>query len=340
MRTPGWEHARRGLIDPSWCDDRTIAALVQYVALIEDLCTSDDASVVDYDDQGRPVLAEHVIAREQFERIKPIQARCCELARDAEAFFAATGKRPDAHALRTAALGAIGRILFFPMEREIEYLEGFRLDMNLATIDSFRLFDREQGLTGLRRRGLFFMERNLGSLRTNYPIELRSAGLELTTALLAQHRYAMELVQSDLTLRREQIPVVVVRGDESSSATLDARATHDGFFALLAPVGRCEIDVGVLFGQRYRWVQIESVELVEAGALFGDDESARTIDASSCVSAEGLVDHGGGLFECESDGAFLLVAPRSIAARSARDGAPAIARSHVCRIVFRPISPR
>ncbi|MFO0650569.1 MAG: HAD family hydrolase [Polyangiales bacterium] len=330
-RTPGWERSRGGLLDPSWCDDRALASLVTYIALIEDLCTSDDGSVVDYTAEGAPVRDSRVLDADQYEKIKPLQARCVEFALDAERFFAASGKRPTASSLRTAALGALGRLLFTPSEPEVSYLEGFRLDMNLATRDSYALFDRDEGLAGLRRRGMFFMEHGQRTLRMNYPIELRSAGLELSLTLLAQHRYALEFSRSDMTLRRESLGVLVARGGDASMHAVEASATHDGFFSLIIPAGTRDLSLGVMFGRSYTWVQIESVHLIEVGHLYGRDESLHTEDVSASAHTEHMVERGPGILECTSESAFLFVAPPPKAGDRA---------SYVCRVVFRPLALR
>ncbi len=330
-RTPGWEASRKGLLDPSWCDDRTIATLVPYVALLEDVCTSDEGSVIDYDEQGEPVRAQRVLADDQYSLIKPIQQACLELCRDAARFFASTGPA-DSGALRVSAAGALGRLLFAPSEYEISCLEGFRLDMNMATVDSFALFDREAGLRGLRERGLFFMERDLGSLRMNYPIEVRSAGLELGITLLAQHRYGLNFTQNDLNLRREAIDVLVVRGAESTSATLEAAATHDGYYALLVPVGAGDLNVGILLGKRFSWFELDSVQLIRAGSLLSEWESQDTLDITGSIHFEGIERRTPRLCEAVDPNGFLFVRPQPL---EASDQA-----NRVCRVVFRPLQCR
>jgi FMN phosphatase YigB (HAD superfamily) len=329
-RTPGWERARKGLVDPSWCDDRVIAALVPHVAVLEDICTSDEASVIGYEEDGTPVRDAKVLPAEQYARIKPLQASTIAFARDADAFFRATGKKPSAEAMRTVALAAIGRLIYYPTEPEIAYLEGFRLDMNLGTNDALKLFDRDLGLQGLRRRGLFFMEQNQRTLRTNYPVELRSAGIELATTFLTVNRYGLAIVPSDASLRREPVTALVVRGNDAATAHLEAHATHDGYFALLAPVGACDLNLGILFG-RYAWVQIESIELIKSTALHQNDESEHTEDARQYAKFDAMQARAPGLYECLSDAAFMMIEPRT------RSVEPA---TFVCRIVFRPIALR
>ncbi|HKQ70363.1 MAG TPA: HAD family hydrolase [Polyangiaceae bacterium] len=330
-RTPGWERSRRGLIDPHWCDDRTIATLVPHVAVLEDICTSEDGTVLDYDDAGDAVRAEKLISPEQLGKVKQLQEHTLAFARDAEHFFGEVGGRPDAENLRAAALAALGRLIFFPTAKEVEYLEGFCLDMNLGTTDALRLFDRESGLTGLRRRGMFFMEKHHQTFRTNYPVELRAAGIELSLALLAQRRFTLELVQSDCTLRVEPLRVLVARGNDGTAVPLEAQATHDGYFALLVPVGAGDLSIGVIFGEKYAWVQLESVELVRTSALFKDHESQHTESVFGRVQFEGMAERAPGLYECLSDAAFAFLGPK----KPGPDN-----DSLVCRVVFRPISPR
>lgn len=324
-RTFGYERSHKGLIDPAWCEDRVVDTVVPYIALVEDLCTADDGSVVDYDAEGSPVFAARVLHDEQYARVKPIQAHCLQFARDAEALFSLT-RRPSLESMRVTALAALARLLFFPTRHEIGCLEGFRLDMNLATNDSFRLFDREEGLAGLRRRGLFFMEKNLKSLRMNYPTELRSAGLELSISMFAQHRYGLSFTKNDLTLRKEPLQVLALRGADATTATVAASATHDGFFALTIPVGHTGMSVGVMFGERYQWLQIEAVERIYTDAYLRDDESHHTRDIFREVVFEGMTERASKLFECHGPSAFMLV--------------PGGNERAVVRVTFRPITLR
>jgi hypothetical protein len=329
-RTPGWQHSRKGLVDPSWCDDRVVASLVPYIALVEDLCACDAGSVRDYDDEGGAIYDAKVLAGEQHELVKPIQAMCRLFAERAEEFFERVGEGPDREALRTTALAAIGRLLFFPTEREIALLDGFRLDMNMGTTDSIGLFDLAQGLGQLRRRGLYFSDKRAVVTRTNAPVELRHAGAELSLALLAQHRYSLEFAQSDMSLRREKVRILVVVGNEATTAELDAQATHDGYFALLVPMGRGDMNFGIVFGERYRWVQIDHIERIPTPKLFRHDEARHAESVLADSKPEQMIQRAPGLFECLSDSAFLFLPPLG------RGGSGST--TFVCRVVFRPIA--
>jgi hypothetical protein len=247
-----------------------------------------------------------MIEAAQYERIRPLQAECRRFACDAEAFFRASGKRPNIESLRLAAMA---RLLFFPSAAEVSYLEGFRLDMNLATLDSFELFDCDKGLEALRRRGAFFMQPGSKTLRTNYPIELRSAGIELSLALFAHHRYGFGVTLDDTGFRKETLELLVADGRHGSLTTLEARATHDGFFSLEIPLGNGGFAVGVLFGKKYEWVQIDSVEILPTGSLYDSDAAENAFDASETLRFDEMRHASDGLFECLSESGFMMLTP-------------------------------
>lgn len=328
-RTPGWERSRRGLLDPSWCDDRTIASIVPYVAVLENLCTSNDTSVVDYTDDGEPVLDDALIGDRQHEQVAAIQREALRFVADAERFFAATGDAAAA-ARRDAALGELVRLVFFPTRGELSRFGSFELDMNLGTRKTLRLHDTAAGLAGLRERGLFFMENNLDSMRLMRPAELHAAGIEMSTMLLAQHRFGLEIGVRNSTLRCEPMRVVLMCGDELAQERLEALHTHDGWFSLHVPLGAAGMHAGVAFGERLRFVQIDSVTTIPVDVLYGDRESENRLDIGGRVIFDGMLDRGDGLYECTGPASLMIVPPSNDPA----------GRRLVARVVFRPVVGR
>jgi hypothetical protein len=174
------------------------------------------------------------------------------------------------------------------------------------------------------------MQHGMKTERTNTPIELRSAGMELSLALFAQRRYSLSLGLDDVTLRRESVPVLVVGSRESGVTQVEARATHDGYFTLTLPLA-AGFRVGILFGRLHAYVQIYSVELLPIEELYTSDGDKKAIDVSDCVTADGMRDAGGGLFECLNEAAFVLIAPERY---------PAASTGVACRLVYRPVVMR
>lgn len=328
VSVPNWRQDRHGVLDPDFCDERVMAAVMPYNALLETLCTAHSGSVIDYDERGMPLASDNVIDEKQFQLIQPVQDECLRFVREAHAYFDATGAPPSLESLRLSTLGSIGRLLFFPSKPEVEYLDGFRLDLGLGTSDTFALFDREKGLDALHKRGLFFMERDLSSLRTNGPIELRQAGLELSVTLLAQHRYGFDLAQTDMSHRELTVPVLVVAGASGDVNQLQARATFDGYYSLLVPIGDCAFELGLMFGQCCELVQVQSVDLIAQEDLMSHRESQNSISLLEEVTWEGFCELAQHVYQARSKESFGFISTRSH--RRGQD-------SFVVRVVFRPL---
>lgn len=330
LRTPGWRASRSGLLDPSWCDDNAMHMLVSYIALLEQLCTSSDKSVIDYDEDGKPIFLDSTISSQQYERLQLIQNECVRFIKDAKRFFQTTSSVFTHFMFREVARAALCRLLFFQTESELKYLQTFNFDLNLGTQEVLPLFNLEKGLTGLRRRGLLFMEKDLRSMRTNYPAELRSAGLELTLTLMLAHRLGLNLRMKDFSFRKETVRIIATRGQDKFVADLDAAPTYDGFFSLIVPVCQGDFQVQLLLGRRYSWVQIECIQYIHAAALLKNMESRYTRNAWDTVVLHDVNDKGNGLSEYLTTESSLFIKPPQEMADE----------NIVVRVVFRPLALR
>lgn len=327
LRTPLWEKTRAGLLDPSWCDDRTMQTIVNYIALLEQICTSNEKSVIDYTVTGEPIYSDTSMSKAQHSKLDLIQAEVLRFIRDAQQFTNKNKMKISAATLRDMAMAELTRLLYFPTDIELDFLKSFEFDVNMGANDVLSVFDQEKGLSGLRRRGLFFMEKNLKSMRTNYPAELRSAGIELVLTLLQQHRCGFDIRVNDLSLRREPLNVIAIRAGNASQILVDATPTFDGYFSLIVPVGSGDFQVGIQFGLRYQWVQIESVELIVTTALYGSKESEHTQDASANIIFDQMIEQANGLYECQSDTSLLVYVPNGRLGN----------HNYALRVVYRPI---
>lgn len=329
LSSPNWKNSRRGLIDPTWCDDRATLMIITYVALLEQLCTLHEKSSVGYDNDGNPIFSETILSDAQQFHLERIQSNCLQFVKDANHFFNESNQKLSLSMLQDSALSEITRLLFLPTESEIQYLKSFEFDLNCGTKDVFQVFDAEKGLQGLKRRGFFslFLEKNAKSFRTNRSIEMRAASLELALTLMGQHRFLLEFTQKDLSLRREKINLIIMRGTEATQVSIDAQITFDGYFAFSIPVVN-DMKVGILLGQRYKWVQLESAELVPGTSYLTTNESKHTQDAWNQLVFNQMVAKDGNLFECLSDQGFAMFIPTNINGK------------FIFRFAFRPIVQR
>lgn len=315
---------RAGLMDPSWCDERTLHMLVGFIAMLEQLCTTRENSVIDYDKNGNEIFSEVLIEEQQYSRLEQIQQESLRFIRDAKQFFALPNTSSSNLIMREYVVAELARMIYLPTGPELEYLKAFQFDVNMGTTDTYRLFDPAKGLAGLKRRGLFYMERNTRTRRTNYPAELRLAGFEIAFTSMIQNRLSLDLKISDMLQRQELIPTILTQYNAVDHIELEAKATMDGYYYVCAPAGT---SVQFMLGKRYQWIQVECVELVPMHAFANQREEEYIIDALGVTVFHEMTGKGAGLYECASENSAILVkTPSNI------NGS-----DYVLRFVFRPI---
>jgi FMN phosphatase YigB (HAD superfamily) len=330
MCTPqaGAGDSRHGLIDASRFDARTIDTLLPFVSLLENLCTTAAGSVVDYEADGTPILARNATHKAQTQKVERIQRHCIEFVRAAERHYADGGTRPDADALRDVALAEFARMVFFPDAAELAHYDQFALELNLGTDRVVRLHDTAQSLAEMRRHGLFYAARRGDDQRINTPHELRHAGMEMTLAMLATYRFGLAFRADAWTLREEALPVLFVRGNDSTRRDVVATATYDGCFRLRVPLGTGDTHVGVLFGERYRWLQLLEARVVRIGDLHLDADPHAGVDVSGHLLLDGIEHVGDALLHCVGDPALAMLPAGMVSSE----------HNLALDLVFRPLS--
>lgn len=117
-----------------------------------------------------------------------------------------------------------------------------------------------------------------------------------------------------------------VFGDEDESVVADGGAVGlDVYLEVLSRFGQPY--VGLILGERCRWVQVLEANLLPLEQLAGDLPGE---DVRGRLMLDQIQDHGDGLLECTSSSAFAML-PASITGLSGK---------LALEIVFRPILPR
>lgn len=325
------DSTRSGLLDTSNLDENALIMLVSYIALLEQMCTSNEKSVIDYDEHGNAVYAETAFGAEQYEKLQKVQSECLRFIHDIKEYQQQIRSDFSDEILRDAAAINLCRLLFLPLKTELEFLQTFHFDFNLGCDEVIRVFDVHKGLEGLRRRSWLHCSKETSkNMRTNYPAEWRSASLELALTLMSQHRFGLEFALNDLSHRRESLEILVFQGQQVTPLSLESMPTHDGYFSLMIPVVSPDCPIAIRFGAVYKWVEIESAELIELTTLYSSREVEHTHNASTCMSLNEMKHHDSGLFECLTGNAVLIFDP------AGKIGSV----RQILRIIFRPIVRR
>lgn len=322
LPTPLQHIKREGFLDEKSYDTKTLHALIAYIAWFEQLCTANESSVMDYDDNGQCIFSSVSVGETQRQQLTRIQNEALRFVDDAQQFFKSDSLTSDW--LRMPVMIELARMIFLPTTSELNCIKNFAFDVNLGTKEVVSLFNAEQGLTGLRRRGLFFMENPHHTKRINYPAELRSAGFELAITHLVQNRFNFNITPKDILAREEWVAVVLHHGQQKTPVLLDAAATHDGYFSLCAPAG-----TGITFvmGHHFQFVEIDEVELINMEDFAQQRETTRKEMILSKFGFYQMRQVAGKLFECLSRDGCMTFEP----------GLELNGQKQVVRVVFRPV---
>ena len=318
---------KKGLIDGRHYGSTTLEALCANVAVIEQLCTAAQGSVVDYDSEGRAIRTENSIKARQSSVRESVQQGCIRFAMEREAAFARAPASDGPETRRQAAAAVLARLMFLPLPHELEVLASFEHDVNLGSAGTVKLFDSDVAASGLKRRGLFYMK---GAERMYLPAELRGQGLPASLTLLTQHRFGLDLKYADFCDRAIDLPIIVADGNDMVADKVKAHPTHDGYFMAAIPIGAGRFAVGVQFGRLYDWVQVESAQFVPVSTFLSEKAARMGEPVDALPSLEGMEQVAPHLMRCEDEAAFMMVPP------------PVLSRPEpmMLTVVFRPVAQR
>lgn len=313
---------RKGLLDATDMDGRIVKALTgAYIAGFEMLCTQSAPSTIDYTEAGDPVFSDAALDARQHEAVSRIQAACLRFIADARATPACHKPKADAVQVAQSVAIDLARMVYFPTPMELDCMNRFQFDFNLGTDKKLALFDTAEGLRAMRTEGFGYMNAGLDQMRTSYTMELRSLDLSLSVLLFAQNRFGFDMQPASASYRKESLQVLVTNQAEHAVHSLEAHATYDGYFSLSVPLSP-NFNVGILFGQIYTWVQIDSVQLISAGALHCGVDMA----PGDALLFDQMTHAQNGLFQVHEGG--LLYLP----------GLDHYGPKLMCRVIFRPIA--
>ncbi|CAN5404308.1 hypothetical protein BH10PSE12_BH10PSE12_14640 [soil metagenome] len=316
---------KRGYLDTRNHDSKALHALSESIAIVEQLCTLAQGSVVDYKDDGTAIRSATGVKGAQSDNRDRAQEACLAFVRGVGTCQVRAPLSDDAECRRRMAGASLARLLFLPMAQEVALLETFHHDVNLGTKDIVRFVDTAAAAQGLRRRGLFYVK---NAMRAYLPGELQRHGLPLNLSIFSTRRFGLDLRKADFDVGAMTLPVLLI--DQTSHAQVDINAypTTDGFYQALVPVGAGQYSVGVQLGQMFDWVQVEEVSFHYV------EDYMKPKDREDAIAAKPLYDAmeevSPGLYRATSAAGFMLVAPPI--------SAPGLAL--MLSIVFRPIVSR
>lgn len=319
---------KAGFADHSRYDLKLLHALSESIAIVEQLCTLPQGSVIDYKADGSAVREENSVKSAQSEVRSIVQQACIAFCADANAGFVKAPASDTPETRRRMATASLARLLFLPVESEVQVLSDFDHDVNLGTSDLLKFVDVAAAAQGLRRRGIFYIK---NALRMYLPGELRQHGLPINLSIFASRRFGLDLRKTDFDVGAIQVPVMLMdAAGQHITIDVDAVPTIEGYYQALVPIGQAQFTAGIQLGRIAEWVQIEEASFHQIDEFL--DAKAEEVSIPANVIADGMDDMGNGLMQCTGgEAAFLLVPPPSVAPTG---------EALLLSVVFRPVVKR
>ncbi|MET0241000.1 MAG: HAD family hydrolase [Sphingobium sp.] len=320
-------HDKSGFIDHRNHDLKLLHALSESIALIEQVCTVAQGSVVDYRKDGTPVRKAVGVKGAQSAMRDAIQSACLDYVAHADTGVVKPAASDNAEARRRMCVAILARLLFLPMASEVALFADFAHDVNLGTDDMLQMLDRDAAAKGLRRRGLFYIK---NAARMYLPGELRDHGLPINLSIFASRRFGLDFRKQDFDVGAIPLPVMLMDASgEHVVVDVDAVPTVDGYYQALIPVGECRYTAGIQLGRIAEWVQVEEASFHEVEQFL--DAKGEEEGRPATMILEAMAEAAPGLHRCEGEASFVLVPPPAVTAKGA---------AMLLSFVFRPVVTR
>ncbi len=297
---------KRGYLGQDHYDHVALNAMTANVALLEQLATAAQGSVIDYDEAGQPLRDANAISVRQSAVREAVQAGCLRFAEAACAHITRAAT-PDALGhWRASNAATLMRLMFLPLPEELEVVAAFEHDVNLGTAETLPLFDPAIARHGLLQQGLFYQK---GVRRMFLPAELTNEGLATRLTHFATARFHMPLTAADFASEVAQIPVILSDAHEATRIALPVRPTHDGFCALCIPVGPARYAAAVPFGALARYVEVRSISALPASEYLSARHDSHARESTVMPQFDGITALTEHLWHCPDAAGFALLQP-------------------------------
>ncbi|MEO1969686.1 MAG: HAD family hydrolase [Sphingomonadaceae bacterium] len=300
---------KRGFIDGRNYDPFALEAMCSNVAVIEQLATSKNGSVIDYEIDGTPIRRSSDIVSAQSAVRERVQAGCLQFGLKSGSASIRSSSDSDAELWRRGAANVMMRFMFLPTSDELAVIDAFEHDVNLGTAETTGLFDKAHSHRALRERGLFYMN---SSERMYLPAELQGQGMATRLSLLTQRRFGLPLTFTDNIDATIELPVIFADHNEAITQLISASITHDGYFLAAIPVGAARYSIALHFGAILDWFQLESVTFHKVAEFLSTVPEELRRRWAGTPQLDGITEVGPRLMHCDCESGFVMVQPPQV----------------------------
>jgi predicted HAD superfamily hydrolase len=295
---------KRGLINEQTHDLRAVNLILKHIATLEQLCSNNLPSTIDFSEAGKPIYSDQIISETQRARRENIQSVAMSFVQKVIPTLA----EKKTFEIETQTMGLIGRMLLFPTSVEIEFLTDAIHDTNLGTDHQETFINIPRTYKELVRTGSLSIKQNQ---RNAIPHELKSISIENLLFYNAATRFGLDFRADDFQSPGETIPIGIIAGSDSAKYDVEVYNTAHGYKCLHIPISPMTDSISLFFGQEYTWLEIESFFLsVNPDTVFNNNQKIEF--PKSHIIMEKMAERAQGLYEILSPSAFALCVTKNL----------------------------
>lgn len=305
-----YQGGKKGMIDYKNINKNTLSLLLTQIQILEQLMSNDNGSLINCDDNGKPIYEANLLSDQQKTFKGHIQTSACDFVRtQAKAYikFAEVQK-----CSLDETLGLLGRLTLQPNQSEIELYQLFCHDINNGSTRKRMISNPPMSKEMLIRGGGITYDSDHHKMLAN---DLNAFSPELSYFNFIKKRLGLSLTLMDHKVIDGNVPCVLSYGENYQQKNMTCFHSHEGFkVGILSGIKNLSA-IGLSFGQKYEWMQLHSISLVGWAQFASDPGWAPIADLIPQSHVEGGKKMGHGLIHFNDSNGYLLTDLKKLAAQ-------------------------
>lgn len=292
--------SKKGMIDYKNINKNTLSLLLTQIQILEQLMSNDNGSLINFDDNGKPVYEANLLSDQQKIFKGHIQTSACDFVQTQAKSYIEFSKIQKCSLDET--LGLLGRLTLQPNQSEIELYQLFCHDINNGSTRKRMLSNPQLSKEMLIRGGGITYDSDYHKMLAT---DLNTFSPELRYFNYIKKRYGISLTLMDHKVIDGHIPCVLSFGEDYQQKNMACFHSHEGFkVGILSSIENLSA-IGFSLGQKYEWIQVHSISLVGWSQFASDPGWAPTSDLIPHSHVEGGQNMGHGIIHFDDSNGYL-----------------------------------
>lgn len=294
--------SKKGLIDYRSMNRNSLNLLLTQIQTLEQLTVNDNGSLVQYAEGGQTVYEKSPLSDQQRLIKHHVQTAALDFVQTQSKYiFQFIKSHPFSY---LEAAGLIGRFTLQPTVSEMELYQFFSHDINNGTTRLRWISNPSMSQQMLIRGGNMTYDNDCHKMLAN---DLNAFGPELTNFNFLKSRLGVKFTLMDHKVIDGDIPCVISNGENFHQAKMPCFRSCEGFKVGVLRGINGSSAIGLSFGLKYEWLQINSIALVDWAQFASNPGWQPQVDLIPKSRAEGGQSISQGLVRFENADGYLHI---------------------------------